>query len=103
MATAPPSQGGVVLTAELDAIVTTDIAVGQTLKVQAAAGSGKSTALRLYAARRPLTPTLYLTFTAAEARAKEDDYARRGLSHVVVSTLHALAYGCTHDLHRVVR
>ena len=100
MATAPPSQGGVVLTAELDAIVTTDIAVGQTLKVQAAAGSGKSTALRLYAARRPLTPTLYLTFTAAEARAKEDDYARRGLSHVVVSTLHALAYGCTHDLHR---
>ena len=34
----------VVLTPELQAIVSTDVAAGETLKIEAAAGSGKSTA-----------------------------------------------------------
>ena len=42
-----------VLTEELEAVVSTDIAAGDTLKVEAMAGSGKSTALRIYAERRP--------------------------------------------------
>ena len=57
----------VVLTAELDAVVSMDVAAGQTLKVEAAAGAGKSTALRMYAERRSALRILYLTFTTAEA------------------------------------
>ena len=64
------------LTAELEAVVSTDVAAGDTLKVEAAAGSGKSTAVRLYAERRPALRILYLTFTAVEAREKEADYKR---------------------------
>ena len=98
-ATCKPDEDGVVLTAELDAVISTDVAAGEILKVEAAAGSGKSTALRLYAARRPQCTTLYLTFTAAEAREKAADYKRHGLDQVTVSTLHALAFAATHDLH----
>ena len=74
-----------VLTEELEAVVSTDIAAGDTLKVEAMAGSGKSTALRIYAERRPELQILYLTFTEAEAREKQADYKRRGLIHVCVS------------------
>jgi hypothetical protein len=42
---------------------------------------------------------MYLTFTKAEAKAKQAEYARRGLDHVVVSTLHARAFASTEDLH----
>ena len=89
-----------VLLPELDAVVSTDVCAGQTLKVFAAAGAGKSTALRLYAERRTALSILYLTFTAAEAREKQVDYERRGLQHVVVSTLHARAFEVTYELHR---
>ena len=89
----------VVLTPELHAIVSTDVAAGETLKIEAAAGSGKSTALRLFAEHRRDRHILYLTFTKAEAKAKQADYARRGLDHVVVSTLHARAFAATEDLH----
>ena len=88
-----------VLTEELEAVVSTDIAAGDTLKVEAMAGSGKSTALRIYAERRPELQILYLTFTEAEAREKQADYKRRGLSHVCVSTLHARAFQATFELH----
>ena len=87
------------LTQEQRAIVGTNVLPGETLKVEAAAGAGKSTVLRLYAERRPHLQTLYLTFTASEARAKQSDYARRGLYHVTVSTLHARAYAVTGDIH----
>ena len=91
-----------VLTAELEAIISTDVGVGETLKIEAAAGSGKSTALRVYAERRKELCILYLTFTAAEAQEKQVDYARRGLRHVVVSTLHARAFDATYPLHKGV-
>ena len=41
------------LTEEQRAILGTDVLPGETLKVEAAAGAGKSTVLRLYAERRP--------------------------------------------------
>ena len=87
------------VTHELELILSTDVAAGETLKVSAAAGAGKSTALRMYSAQRPQLQTLYLTFTTAEADAKAADYARRGFHHVTVSTLHALAFSATTDLH----
>ena len=87
------------LTPQLEAVVTAEVCAGSTLKIVAAAGSGKSTALRLYAERRSLRRTLYLTFTKAEAAAKDADYKSRGLHHVTVSTLHACAFSATHDLH----
>jgi len=87
------------VTHELELILSTDVAAGDTLKVSAAAGAGKSTALRMYSAQRPQLQTLYLTFTTAEADAKAADYARRGFHHVTVSTLHALAFSATTDLH----
>ena len=62
---------GVVLTPELEAVVNTHVAAGETMKIEAVAGSGKSTALRLYASRNADRPTLYLTFTKAEAVAKQ--------------------------------
>ena len=37
------------LTPQLEAVVTAEVCAGSTLKIVAAAGSGKSTALRLYA------------------------------------------------------
>ena len=91
--------GEVDLTPQLNAIITTEVPVGATLKIEAAAGSGKSTALRLYAERHMHREILYLTFTKREAESKQADYEQRGLNHVVVSTLHARAFMATHDLH----
>ena len=88
-----------VFTEELEAVISTDVAAGDTLKVEAMAGSGKSTMLRIYAERRPELRILYLTFTEAEAREKQADYNRRGLSHVSVSTLHARAFQASFELH----
>jgi len=50
------------MTAELAAIVAASVGEDEILKVCAVAGSGKSMALREYAAARPCTPCLYLTF-----------------------------------------
>jgi hypothetical protein len=87
------------LTPELELLLSTEISSGQTLKVQAAAGTGKSTALRLYATRRPHLHALYLTFSTSEAEIKKKEYGAFGLRHVQVSTLHARAHLVTHDLH----
>ena len=93
------ADSGVALTAELTAMLAVELLPGQTLKVRAAAGAGKSTALRLYASRRADIKILYLTFTKAEASSKQEEYHALGLSHVRVSTLHALAFETTADLH----
>jgi hypothetical protein len=87
------------LTAELAAIVSTDVPAGATIKIEAAAGAGKSTALRLYVEARAPRSALLLTFTSAEAKSKEAEYKHRGLDFLLASTLHALAFAATHDLH----
>jgi len=87
------------LTAELAAIVSTDVPAGATMKIEAAAGAGKSTALRLYVEARAPRSALLLTFTSAEAKSKEAEYKHRGLDFLSASTLHALAFAATHDLH----
>jgi len=64
----------VVLTPQLDAVVSIDVAVGETSKVEAAAGAGKSTALRLYTERRrarELPRTLEDTCAATLGAAKQ--------------------------------
>lgn len=75
------------LTDEQKAIVETE---RSSFKVEAVAGSGKTTTLIEYARRRPDRRILYLAYNrtlAEEIRAK-----CRDLSHVKVSTIHALAY-----------
>ena len=88
------------VTEELEIILCTDVGPGDTLKVEAAAGAGKSTALRLFAEKHRDLRTLYLTFTAAEAAEKMEDYTRRGLDHVSVSTIHSCAFAATFPLHQ---
>ena len=90
---------GMAMTAELVAMLAVELRGGQTLKVRAAAGAGKSTALRLYAAQHADLKILHLTFTKAEASIKQEEYRAGALSHVRVSTLHALAFEATSDLH----
>lgn len=72
------------------------------LKINAVAGSGKTTTLLEYAARRPDQRILYLAYNksvADEVRAKT---VERELGHVKVSTIHGLAYryasGSRYDL-----
>jgi hypothetical protein len=60
MACVEQDASGVVLTPQVEAIVSTDVGVGETLKIEAAAGSGKSTALRLFAERRRGCSIMYL-------------------------------------------
>ena len=47
----PMSSDEVSVTDQLERILSTNVAVGETMKVEAAAGAGKSTALRLYVCR----------------------------------------------------
>ena len=87
------------MTAELAAIVAASVGEDEILKVCAVAGSGKSTALREYAAARPHTACLYLTFNKPAQADQEAKFAAAGLAHVRVATLDALAYEATRWLH----
>ena len=60
-----PRGSGLLPSAELDAIVATALAPGELLKIEAVAGSGKSTALREYAKAHPQYNTLYVVFNAS--------------------------------------
>ena len=84
------------LTAELAAIVSTDVPPGATMKIEAAQ---HSTALPLHVEALAPRSALLLTFTTAEATSKEAEYKHRGLNFMSASTLHAIAFAATHDLH----
>ena len=74
------------LTDELKLFLSTDLQPSTTLKLEAVAGAGKSTALHLFSAIHAPKRILYLTFSKAEAEAKLLDYAKSTMGHVTVST-----------------
>ncbi|WP_268921419.1 UvrD-helicase domain-containing protein [Methylotetracoccus oryzae] len=62
------------------------------VKINAVAGSGKTTTLIEYAARRPDQAILYLTYNKSVAEEVRAKVVQRALRHVAVHTIHALAY-----------
>lgn len=62
------------------------------IKINAVAGSGKTTTLLEYAAARPGQRILYLAFNKAVKLEAEKKFTARGLSHVKVETAHSLAF-----------
>ena len=76
------------LTKEQQAIVGCDLKPGQTLKVMAFAGTGKTSTLVAYAKARPRMRFLYLAFN----KSVQLEAAARFPSNVVARTAHALAF-----------
>ncbi|WP_430810961.1 MULTISPECIES: UvrD-helicase domain-containing protein [unclassified Carboxylicivirga] len=62
------------------------------LKVNAVAGSGKTTTIMEYARRRPKASILYLAFNKSVKLEAEQKLAQMQLTHVRVETAHSLAY-----------
>ncbi|MBS2212249.1 ATP-binding domain-containing protein [Carboxylicivirga mesophila] len=65
------------------------------LKVNAVAGSGKTTTILQYAQKRPHSPILYLAFNKSVKLEAEHKLSQMGLNNVRVETTHSLAYKYT--------
>ena len=65
---------------------------GRAFKVEAVAGSGKTSTLLAYAAARPKRKILYLAYNRSMVREIEARRRQMGLGHVTVSTIHSLAW-----------
>ena len=76
------------LTNEQQAIVACDLQPGQTLKIMAFAGTGKTSTLVAYARARPGLRFLYVAFN----KSVQLEAAARFPSNVVSRTSHALAF-----------
>jgi len=61
-------------------------------KIEAVAGSGKTSTLLAYAKARPKQSILYLAFNRAVREDADKKMLKMGLNHVTVQTAHALAY-----------
>ena len=66
------------------------------LKVNAVAGSGKTTTLLEFAAHRPQSRILYLAYNRSVAEEVREKAKARSLANLTVSTIHALAYRHAH-------
>ena len=77
------------LTDEQRAVVQAEAPI---LKVNAVAGSGKTTTLLEFAAHRPGQRILYLAYNRAVAEEVRAKALERDLGHIKVKTIHALAY-----------
>lgn len=77
------------LTAEQTAVVTADDPL---LKVNAVAGSGKTTTLLAFAARRPKSQILYLAYNRSVADEVKTKAQAQGLNNLHIHTIHGLAY-----------
>ncbi|MCC6837236.1 MAG: ATP-dependent helicase [Bacteroidia bacterium] len=62
------------------------------LKINAVAGSGKTTTIVEYARKRPFSRILYLAFNKSVRIEAEKKFADKGLTNVTVETAHSLAY-----------
>jgi len=62
------------------------------LKVNAVAGSGKTTTILEYARQRPDHPILYLAFNKSVKLEAEQKMANQGIGNVTVETAHSLAF-----------
>lgn len=77
------------LTAEQHAVVGSDAPI---LKVNAVAGSGKTTTLLEFAAHHPKFRILYLAYNKSVAVEMKEKAVARELDNLTVHTIHALAY-----------
>lgn len=62
------------------------------LKVNAVAGSGKTTTILEYAKQRPQKPILYLAFNKSVKTEAEQKLNKQGITNVTVETAHSLAF-----------
>lgn len=62
------------------------------IKINAVAGSGKTTTLIEYAKARPAQKILYLAFNKAVKLEAEKKFAEKGVSNVKIETAHSLAF-----------
>jgi F-box protein 18 (helicase) len=62
------------------------------IKINAVAGSGKTTTLIEYARARPTERILYLAFNKAVKLEAEKKFAEKGITNVKIETAHSLAY-----------
>ncbi|KAJ1444249.1 P-loop containing nucleoside triphosphate hydrolase protein, partial [Pelagophyceae sp. CCMP2097] len=69
------------------------------MRVRAAAGAGKSTALLEFARLHASSRVLYVVFNCNVQRDQAQKYHREGLDRVHVTTIDALAYNATMDVH----
>lgn len=76
------------LTREQEAIINST----GNIKINAVAGSGKTTTLLEYAKARPQQKILYLAFNKAVKLEAEKKFAAAGCTHVKVDTAHSLAF-----------
>jgi ATP-dependent exoDNAse (exonuclease V) beta subunit len=90
----PPSSfplSALQLTAEQEAIIHST----GNIRINAVAGSGKTTTIIQYAATRPSgSRILYLAFNKTVKDEAKRKFAAQGLAHVRVETAHSLAYKC---------
>ena len=76
------------MTQEQNRIVNCDLTPGQTLKIMAFAGTGKTTTLEAYTRQRPNTRFLYIAFN----KSVQMEAAQRFPANVTARTTHALAF-----------
>ena len=84
------------MTQEQERIVGCDLSPGQTLKIMAFAGTGKTTTLEAYTRQRPHTRFLYIAFN----KSVQMEAARRFPANVTARTTHALAFRAKGAKHR---
>ena len=88
---------GLDISDELKAILEQNLQAGECMKIIAAAGAGKTTALIEYASRRKVQRFIYVVFNKDMAQAKEWELAQAGTCNVLVKTFHSIAYNATID------
>ena len=79
------------LTHEQKEIIETDLKIGQSLSIEAGAGTGKTTCFIEYSKKRPASKILYLCFNNKAAREAQEKYKLCGVTNTQTSTIHGLA------------
>jgi F-box protein 18 (helicase) len=79
------------LTPEQIEIRDTDLEIGESLCVEAGAGTGKTTCFIEYAKNRPEKKMLYLCFNNKASKEAQERFEKQGIKNVSTSTIHGLA------------
>jgi hypothetical protein len=78
-------------TAEQKAIIDTPLAIGESLMVEAGAGTGKTSCFIEFSKSRPDQRLLYICFNTKGAAEAREKYAKEGITNTTASTIHGLA------------
>lgn len=100
---APAQAAGLVAelvrSAEWDTIVDKQLAPGESMSIQAAAGAGKTTVLAERVRMRPGQQHLVLAYNKSVQQAKENEFLADKLFNVDVKTVNSVAFGATRGIH----